>query len=141
VHAPDLNEAQRELLAQAGDRLRAAFPGLVLESEHEPAYFVSLGSIGVRVGAESLGEEGAMLEACAWIGRELPIDSELGLFLARRSAELPLGALCIDAEGSIFLAHALLAESVGDSVLERLVRWLAHAGETLDRELQERFGT
>lgn len=137
----ELNEAQRELLGVAGERLRAAFPGLVLESEQEPAYFVSLGSLGVRVSAEPLGGEEAMLESSAWIGRELSAGPELGLFLARRNAELPLGALCIDAQGSIFLAHALLAESLTGSVLERLIRWLAHAAETLDQELRERFAT
>jgi hypothetical protein len=135
-----LTEPQRELLRETGAQLREAFAGNVLESEQEPAYLVTLGEVGVRVGVEPLGEESAMLEACAWIGRELAIRPELGLFLAERNAQLPLGSLCIDAEGSIFLQHALLAEGVEPSVLERLIRWLAHSAETLDRELRERFG-
>jgi hypothetical protein len=134
----DIRGELRELV---GTQLRERFPGIVLPAEDEPAFFVALGEIGVRLDIESLGQDSAMVEAFAWIARGLEPSAELGLLLAQRNAELPIGSLCIDASGSIFLQHALLAESVEPSALERVVRYLAHAAETLDAELRERFTT
>jgi hypothetical protein len=138
--AERMTPAQRELFARAGAQLRRCFEGQVAASEQEGAYFVAIGQGGVRVNVAALGEASAMLDACVWIGRGLTASAELGLYLARRNAELPIGSLCIDDDGQIFLQHALLAESVEPSALERVVRYLAHAAETLDEELQTRFG-
>ena len=131
---------QRRLYEQAGRHLRAGFDELVLESPDEPAFFVRLGSVGVRVNVEPAGEDAAILEAYAWLARDLPIDAEVGLFLARRNVELRFGSLCIDAEDAVILQHALFEESVSEPALERLVRLLADTADTLDAELRSRFG-
>jgi hypothetical protein len=135
-----LTDAQQLLLRLTGALLHASFDELVLASEEEPAFFVRLGAIGVRVNVEPIGDDSAIVEAYAWIGQELAITPELGLFLVQRNVELRVGALCVDQEGSIFLQHALFAESVNEVVLERLVRILATNAERLDDELTDRFG-
>lgn len=127
-------------MRRTDELLHASFGELVLASETEPAFFVALGPVGVRVNVESIGDDAAMVEAYAWIAQRVSITPELGLFLVQRNVELRFGSLCIDEEGAIVLQHALFAEAVGVDVLERLVRILAHLGEELDEELRERFG-
>ncbi len=129
---------QQRLYEEAGRCLRAGFGELVLESPDEPAFFVRLGSVGVRVNVEPAGEDAAILEAYAWLARDLAIDAELGLFLARHNVELQFGSLCVDVEDAVILQHALFEESVSEPVLERLVRLLAHTADTLDAELRAR---
>lgn len=134
-----LTEAQRELFERAGAQLRAAFGELVVASADEPAFFVALGEPGVRVNVEALGEDEAVLEAYCWLARELSIDAEVAMFLARQNVELRFGSLCIDGEDAIILQHALFAESVVPEVLERVVRLLAAFGQELEPELRARF--
>jgi hypothetical protein len=132
--------AQEHLFGQVGTLLRAAFDELVLESPEEPAYFVRLGPLGVRVNVEVAGEDAAVVEAYSWLAPDLRVDAEVGLHLARQNVELRFGSLCIDAEDAIILQHALFPEAVSGAVLERLVRALAQTAETLDSELRVQFG-
>jgi hypothetical protein len=135
-----LSPGERELYSRAGELLRRSFGEVVLAAEDEPAYFVPLGRIGVRVGVERAGDDGAVLEAYAWIAQGLAVSPALGLHLAERNAALRFGALCIDGEGDVILQDALFAESVDGVVLERLVRVLAQSADALDAELRARFG-
>ena len=132
--------AHQRLFEQIGGFLRTGFDELVLASPDEPAYFVRLGAVGVRVNVEAAGEAEALIEAYSWLAPQLRIDAEVGLHLARLNVELRVGSLCIDAEDAIILQHALFAEAVSAPVLERLVRLLAHTAETLDAELRAEFG-
>jgi hypothetical protein len=134
-----LTAAQRELLASTGAKLRSAFGDAVIESPDEPAYFVGLGSIGVRVDVEPVGEDDAVIAAYSWIAQGLPVTPEVGLALAERNAELRFGALSVDGEGAIILGDALFAEGAAGQVLARLVRILAESAEALDAELRAGF--
>jgi hypothetical protein len=111
----------------------------VRESPDEPAYFVGLGRIGVRVNVEAVADGDAVLELYAWIAQGRAITPALGLYLARRNVELRFGALCIDGEDAIILQHALFSEAAGGVILERLVRVMAESAEALDAELTQRF--
>jgi hypothetical protein len=131
--------AQRELLASTGAKLRAEFGDAVIESPDEPAHFVRLGSIGVRVDIEPAGDDDAVIAAYSWIAQGLRVTPEIGLVLAERNAELRFGALSVDGEGAIILGDALFADGASGSVLARLVRILAESAEALDAELRSRF--
>jgi hypothetical protein len=132
--------AQDELYRRAGRHLRAAFGEPVLEAPDEPAYFVPLGSIGVRVNIEPIGEHDAVLQAYAWVAQGLPVTPEIGLYLAERNIELRFGSLCVDGEDAIILQHTLFSEATSETVLDRLVRAIAESAQTLDDELRLRFG-
>jgi hypothetical protein len=132
--------AQQQLFARTGEWLRASFGELLLESSEEPAYFVRLGPVGVRVNVEAVGEDEAVIEAYSWVARGLRIDAEVGLHLARQNIELRIGSLGIDGEDAIILQHALFADAASEPVLERVVRVLAGVAEQLDDDLRTRFG-
>jgi hypothetical protein len=134
-----LTPAQRELLASTGAKLRAEFGDAVTDSPDEPAQFVALGSIGVRVEIESAGGDDAVIAAYSWIAQGLHVTPEVGLFLAERNAELRFGALSVDGEGAIILGDALFADGASAPVLSRLVRILAESAEAIDAELRARF--
>jgi hypothetical protein len=134
-----LTAAQRELLASTGAKLRAEFGDAVIESRDEPAHFVRLGSIGVRVDIEPAGDDDAVIAAYSWIAQGLTVTPELGLFLAERNAELRFGALSVDGEGAIILGDALFADGANQTVLARLVTVLAESAQALDEELRARF--
>jgi hypothetical protein len=127
------------LYRQTGELLRLTFGERVQESPHEPAYFVGLGRIGVRVNVEPVGDGDAVLELYAWIAQGLSITPAIGVYLARRNVELRFGSLCIDGEDAIILQHALFSEAVSGVILERLVRVMAESAEALDDELKARF--
>lgn len=133
------NAAQAECHRRAGEDLRATFGELVRDAPAEPAYFVALGSIGVRVEVGAVGDDEAVIDVYSWLAQRLPITPELGLFLARRTAELGFGALSIDAEDAIILQHSLFAEGANAVVLPRLVALIASTAEVLDDELRARF--
>jgi hypothetical protein len=136
---PQMTSAQGELHARAGAWLRAAFGDVVAENADEPAYFVGLGAIGVRIDIAAIGDGDALLEAYSWIAHELPVTPDIGLYLAQRNAELRFGALSIDGDGAIILGDALFADGAGEIVLARLVTVLAETAEVLDEELRQRF--
>jgi hypothetical protein len=135
----ELTPVQRELLASTGHKLRSAFGDAVIESPDEPAYFVGLGSIGVRVEVEPVGADDAVIAAYSWIAQGLRVTAELALDLVQRNAELRFGALSVDGEGAIILGDALFADGASEKVLARLVTVLAATAEALDAELRERF--
>jgi hypothetical protein len=130
---------QQQLHALAGGWLRSAFSDAVTEAPDEPAYFVALGAIGVRVNIEPIGADDAVIEAYSWIAQGLAVTPELGLYLAERNAEVRFGALSIDGEGAIILGYALFADGASEAVLERVVRILAESAQALDEELRARF--
>lgn len=132
--------AQQELFVRTGEWLRGSFGELLLSSPDEPAYFVRLGPIGVRVNVEPIGEDDAVIEAYAWVARDLRVDAEVGLHLARQNVELRIGSLCIDDEDAIILQHVLFSDAASEAVLERVVRVLAGMAEQLDEDLRTRFG-
>jgi hypothetical protein len=134
-----LTPAQRELLASTGSQLRSAFGEAVIENPDEPAHFVGLGSIGVRVDVEPAGEDDAIVAVYSWIAQGVAATPEVGLFLAERNAELRFGALSVDGEGAIILGDALFADGAGEMVLARLVTVLAETADVLDEELRRRF--
>ncbi len=134
-----MTDATRTLHERAGRYLRAAFGDQVLESPDEPAYYVGLGRIGVRVNVAAAGDDGAVLEAYSWIAQQLPVTPELGLHLVQRNAEMRFGSLSIDGEGAIILEHALFSEEASQTILERLVRVMAETADALDQELLDRF--
>jgi hypothetical protein len=136
----ELTPAQRDLLDRIRPMLWEAFGERVLIAPDQPSLFVRRGSIGVRLDVVDAPGGDALLECYAWVAQGLPITPELGLYLVQRNVELHFGALAIDGEGAIMLQHALLAESVLDGVLVRLVRVLADTADVLDAEIRGRFG-
>ncbi len=135
-----MTAARDELHGRIGTYLREAFGELVKEAPDEPAYFVPLGRIGVRVEAEAVGDDSALVEAYAWIAQRIAVDDEVARFLARRNAGMRFGALCVDAESDVILRHALFPDATSKVVLARLVEVLADTADKLDEELRARFG-
>lgn len=135
------NAAQAECHRRAGEDLRAAFDDLVRAAPGEPAYFVGLGTIGVRVEVRAVGDEDAAIDVYSWIGRGLAITPELALFLARRTIELSFGALGVDDEDAIILEHSLFADGANGLVLPRLVALIASTADELDDELRAHFSS
>jgi hypothetical protein len=134
-----MTAAQRELHAVTGEQLRASFGDVVAEAADQPAYFVARGSIGVRVNVEPVGDDDAVLEAYSWVAQGLPITPALAMHLIERNSELRFGALSVDGEGAIILAHSLFADGANPAVLARLVEIIAESAEALDTELRARF--
>jgi hypothetical protein len=134
-----LTPPQQRLYTRTGELLRESFEDGVLALEEEPAYYVRLGRIGVRINVEPVGESDAVLETYSWVAQELETTSELGRYLAERNVQLRFGSLCIDGEGAILLQHALFAEATNEVVLTRLVRIMAESADALDQELRDRF--
>jgi hypothetical protein len=134
-----VSSVQEDLHRRVGAELRDAFGELVQAAPHEPAYFVSLGRIGVRVEVEAVGNDNALIETFSWIAQKLTVDDQLAALLARRNATLRFGALCVDGEGDIILRHALFPEQLSKTVLVRLVELISSTADTIDQELRERF--
>lgn len=134
-----VNPAHEQLYRRTGGLLRNAFGERVLESPDEPAYFVPLGKIGVRVNVEPVADGDAVIESYSWIAQGLAVTPAIGLYLAQRNVELRFGSLGVDGEGAIILQHSLFSEGADSIVLERLVRVMAESAEALDGELRERF--
>jgi hypothetical protein len=134
-----MTAAQRQLHAQAGSLLRAAFGEAVRDAPGEPAYFVAVGRVGVRVNVEAVGDADAVRELYAWIAQGLAVTPEVGLYLAERNIAMRFGSLAVDGERAIIFQHSLFAEAVGAVVLGRLVGVLASSADALDQELRERF--
>jgi len=123
------------LVDRVGEHLNRAFGDQVSRAPNEPAFYVALGRIGVRVTVEPIEGEEGVVDAYSWIGQGLPITPDLALRLAERNAELRFGALCIDGEGAILLKHALFADALSEPVLTRLVGILTETTDALDAEL------
>jgi hypothetical protein len=134
------NGAQEECHRRAGDDLRAAFGEAVRGNPDEPAFFVALGRIGVRVDVRAVGDDDAAIDVLSWIGQGLDVTPELGLWLARRNTELSFGALCVDGEDAIVLQHSLFADGASGVVLPRLVALIAETADLLDDELRSDAG-
>ena len=130
---------QDELHRRVGAELREAFGERVQEAPHEPAYFVALGRIGVRVEIEAVGSENALIETYSWIAQQLPVDDRISAFLVRRNAGMRFSALCVDGEGAIILRQALFPEQLSKAVLVRLLEVMSTTADTIDQELRERF--
>jgi hypothetical protein len=130
---------QEELHRLTGAHLLEAFGELVKSAPHEPAFFVPLGRVGVRVEIESVGESNALVEVYSWIAQDLAVSESLASYLAHRNAGLRFGALCVDGEGAVIFRHALFAESASKTVLARLIEVMADTADTLDQEIRERF--
>ena len=111
--------------------LRRAFGEAVTRAPDEPAWFVAIGSVGVRV---QLEESGAV-QCYSWVARGREITAELGLALARRNNELSFTSLSIDDEDAIIVEHWLFPESVDRVVLPRTVTFVATVAESIDDEL------
>jgi hypothetical protein len=140
VVAP-VSTAQDELHRRVGAELREAFGELVQEAPapHEPAYFVALGRVGVRVEVEAVGSENALIETYSWIAQQLTVDDRFAAFLVRRNAGMRFSALCVDGEGAIILRQALFPEQLSKAVLVRLIELMSSTADTIDQELRERF--
>ena len=134
-----VSTAQDELHRRVGVELREAFGELVQEAPHEPAYFVALGRIGVRVEVEAVGGENALIETYSWIAQQLTVDERIAAFLVRRNAGMRFSALCVDGEGAIILRQALFPEQLSKAVLVRLLELMSTTADTIDQELRERF--
>jgi len=134
-----VSTAQDELHRRVGVELREAFGELVQEAPHEPAYFVALGRIGVRVEVEAVGSGNALIETYSWIAQQLTVDERIAAFLVRRNAGMRFSALCVDGEGAIILRQALFPEQLSKAVLVRLIELMSTTADTIDQELRERF--
>jgi hypothetical protein len=134
-----VSTAQDELHARVGAELREAFGERVQEAPNEPAYFVALGRIGVRVEVEAVGSESALIETYSWIAQSLTVDDRIAAFLVRRNAGMRFSALCVDGEGAIILRQALFPEQLSKAVLVRLLELMSATADTIDQELREQF--
>lgn len=134
-----VSTAQDELHRRVGVELREAFGERVQEAPHEPAYFVALGRIGVRVEVEAVGGENALIETYSWIAQQLTVDDQITAFLVRRNAGMRFSALCVDGEGAIILRQALFPEQLSKTVLVRLLELMSATADTIDQELREQF--
>jgi hypothetical protein len=135
-----VTRAQTELHERVAGLLREAFGELVKHAPSEPAFFVPLGRVGVRVEIEAVGEQDAIVECYSWIAQQLTVDDRLAAFLAHRNAGLRFAALCVDGEGAVIVRHAIFAESTEKRVLARLLETLSAIADELDEELRSRFG-
>jgi hypothetical protein len=130
--------AQAELFDRTLVYLRESFGELVSSVPGDPALFVAIGRVGVRVEIEAVGEDAAIVECYSWIAQGAVVDEHLAAFLARRSASLRFASLCVDGEGAVIVRHALFSEGTSKELLARLVSSLAVAADTLDLEIRGR---
>jgi hypothetical protein len=131
--------AQNELHDRVAGYLVEAFGELVKHAPGEPAFYVPLGRIGVRVEIEAVGAQNAIVECYCWIAQKVTVDDQVAALLARRNAGMRFCSLCVDAEGAIILRHALFAETVTEPILARLITLIASAADELDEELRNQF--
>ena len=101
----------------------------------EPAFFVALGRIGVRVETESVGADAAIVECYSWIAQSALVYEPLAAFLARRNASMRFASLCVDGEGAVIIRHAMFSEATSKELLARLVKTLAVAADEIDLEI------
>lgn len=134
-----MNAAQEQLHERVDRYLHEAFGELVKNAPNEPAFFVPLGRIGVRVEVEEIDDHNAIVECYAWIAQQLTADERLAAWLARRNAGMRFAALCVDDEGAVIVRHALFADGLEKPVLARLVEVMASTADELDEELRDSF--
>jgi hypothetical protein len=134
-----VTSSQKLLHDRVGGYLSGAFGELVKHAPDEPAFYVPLGRIGVRVEIEAVDEQNAIVECYCWIAQQLTVEEQLAAFLAHRNAGMRFGSLCVDGDGAVILRHSLFAEAVTQELLSRLVQILAHTADELDEELRGRF--
>ncbi len=130
-----MTTAEHELHDRVAGYLAQAFGELVRHAPDEPAFYVPLGRIGVRVEIEAVGETDAIVECYSWIAQSAVVDEHLAAFLAHRNASMRFASLCVDDEGAIIVRHAMFSEALTKELLARLVRALAMAADELDLEI------
>jgi Putative bacterial sensory transduction regulator len=130
-----VTSAQTELHDRVATYLRESFGELLSHAPSEPAFFVALGRVGVRVEIEAVGADAAIVECYSWIAQSAVVDEHLAAFLSRRNASMRFASLCVDGEGAVIIRHALFAEATSKELLARLVGALAMAADELDLEI------
>lgn len=132
------SEAYRECHELVGRCLREAF-GELVQSEDASTFLVPGGPYGMRVRVSPIGEDEAVVDVCTWLGRDLEATPQLARYLLEENARLRFGALAIDPDGDIVLAHALFPDALDGVALERLIKLMAAVAVEIEAELSRRF--
>ena len=130
-----MTSAQTELHDRVEGYLRESFGDLLSSAPSEPAFFVALGRVGVRVEIEAVGADAAIVECYSWIAQSALVDENLAAFLSHRNASMRFASLCVDGEGAVIIRHAMFSEATSKELLARLVQSLAAAADEVDLEI------